>query len=254
MTRLVIDFNNVFDPVELRRVSELLSNLAHTMEPSEVIKDRPAGLTHPQQGVYQGQAEKQNFAGTSFEIPGDVTAATNVVMLNQPQQGNGVEVDKNNIPWDGRIHAATRARNADQTWRYRRGVDPVTIKQVESELAAVMGGGLPSKPFTNQQAIPEPPIVGNVVATVPAPPNTSTALPAGTIGQVSGAAQNASPSDSQSQFQKLMHFITSGYRDKTLDPQLVGAAVEGAGIPNLPALLHRPDLVEFVATSLGCAL
>jgi hypothetical protein len=39
------------------------------------------------------------------------------------------------IPWDERIHASSKSKNADQTWRYKKGVDRITlVPQVEAEL------------------------------------------------------------------------------------------------------------------------
>ena len=45
-----------------------------------------------------------------------------------------VDVDSRNLPHDERIHASTKAKNADGTWRARRGVSPELVAQVEREL------------------------------------------------------------------------------------------------------------------------
>lgn len=45
-----------------------------------------------------------------------------------------VDVDSRNMPHDERIHAGTKAKNADGTWRARRGVSPELVEQVEREL------------------------------------------------------------------------------------------------------------------------
>ena len=50
-----------------------------------------------------------------------------------------VVVDKNGLPWDPRIHAGTKALLADGAWRYKQGVDRVTlVPQVEEELRTLM--------------------------------------------------------------------------------------------------------------------
>ena len=63
------------------------------------------------------------------------------------------DTDKNGLPWDERIHASTKAKNADGTWRYRKGIDQATKDRVEAELrggaaitatAAATPGALPS--------------------------------------------------------------------------------------------------------------
>lgn len=50
------------------------------------------------------------------------------------QNNSAPAVDKNNLPWDARIHAGTKALNADGTWKKRRGVDDSTIASVTAEL------------------------------------------------------------------------------------------------------------------------
>ena len=43
-------------------------------------------------------------------------------------------VDSKGMPYDQRIHSATKATNRDGSWRYRRGIEEATIAQVEAEL------------------------------------------------------------------------------------------------------------------------
>lgn len=50
------------------------------------------------------------------------------------QNNSAPTVDKNNLPWDERIHAGTKALNADGTWKKRRGVDDATTASVTAEL------------------------------------------------------------------------------------------------------------------------
>lgn len=44
------------------------------------------------------------------------------------------ETDASGLPHDERIHAGSKALNADGTWRKRRGVDDETVASVEAEL------------------------------------------------------------------------------------------------------------------------
>lgn len=44
------------------------------------------------------------------------------------------EVDSNNIPWDERIHSANKNKNADGSWRIKRGVDKTLLEQVTIQL------------------------------------------------------------------------------------------------------------------------
>ena len=44
-----------------------------------------------------------------------------------------VELDKNGIPWDERIHAGTKRKNADGTWSLKKGVDKELAAQIIAE-------------------------------------------------------------------------------------------------------------------------
>lgn len=37
----------------------------------------------------------------------------------------GSDLDSKGIKWDGNIHSSTRVRNADGTWRIKRGTGPI---------------------------------------------------------------------------------------------------------------------------------
>ena len=85
-------------------------------------------------------------------------------------------VDSNGLPWDERIHAKTKATNADGSWRYRRGVDDATKTAVEAELRA---RSAPPMPAPVAQPAPIPPMPANPEGGVaPAIPTAPVAMPA----------------------------------------------------------------------------
>lgn len=50
-----------------------------------------------------------------------------------------VEVDKNGLPWDARIHSDAKEKlSAKGYWKKRRGVDDATVQAVEAELRQLM--------------------------------------------------------------------------------------------------------------------
>lgn len=63
------------------------------------------------------------------------------------------EVDSRGIPWDARIHAATKVVTTKGAWRTRRGVEPALVKQIESELRTAVAGRQ-----TTPVAVPPPPV------------------------------------------------------------------------------------------------
>ena len=78
------------------------------------------------------------------------------------------DVDKHGLPWDDRIHSGTRVKNADGSWRQRRGVDAELVKTVENELRALMA--LPTRPGIT---------LGSAGPLVPPPPVTTATEAAG---------------------------------------------------------------------------
>lgn len=60
-------------------------------------------------------------------------------------QASLAELDKNGLPWDERIHAGTKAKNADGSWRQRRGLnDEGLVKRVEAELRQLVANNATS--------------------------------------------------------------------------------------------------------------
>lgn len=176
------------------------------------------------------------------------SAVEHVWPASQPP---GIDVDKSGLPWDGRIHASTRAKNADGTWRGRRNVDDAVVASVTAELRQTMGV-LPAPVMVPPSGVvvPPAPFVPSVVPSVPQA--TAVSIPAPPPVTLAGAATTASPSNPT--FPQLMKKITEGYTAKTLTQSDIAVAVQSAGLPSLPMLASRPDLIPSVATALGLTL
>jgi len=56
-----------------------------------------------------------------------------------------VEVDARSFPWDARIHASTKSKIKDLSWKSKRDVDPQLVLAVENEYRA-LGFGAPETP------------------------------------------------------------------------------------------------------------
>lgn len=80
-----------------------------------------------------------------------------------------IELDKNGIPWDERIHAGTKRKNADQTWSMKKGVDKDLYAEIMAQYQAAPNySELPDMtPVVEQKPAPTPP--GKPVPTKPAP-------------------------------------------------------------------------------------
>lgn len=157
---------------------------------------------------------------------------------------NGVDVDKDGLPWNGTIHASTKVKTADGRWKKRRGVDESVIAKVESDLRGVMA--IPAPPPGNVPAtgasgtgVPTPPpaTIPPAPFTAPPAPGTIPTPPAGAAPKITGFAQ-------------LLPAVTNGIAAGTLTEAQVQAALQKAGVAVLPMLAPRPDLVAVVAAEL----
>ena len=105
------------------------------------------------------------------------TAANDDDATKQP----AVELDKNGIPWDERIHAGTKRKNADGTWSLKKGVDKELAAQIiaEYQSAAPTTTTVPAAPAAPAKpgVPPAPPAAPAKPGVPPAPPKAEDAGP-----------------------------------------------------------------------------
>lgn len=126
----------------------------------------------------------------------------------------GVELDTEGLPWDMRIHARTKTKMKDGSWKKLRGIGPDVVKSVEAELKAVQS--LPAA------VVPPAPVA---VPEIPPPPVA--------LG-----------------FMDLMTLVTGAITDGSLKRDQVLEVLGRWGIPSLPVIASRPDLIPEVITAL----
>lgn len=110
------------------------------------------------------------------EVPATTAAAQ---VESQEDHAVDVELDSKGMPWDERIHASTKTQNADGSWKKRRGVNDLTVKEVEAELLAAnidtdtdTGEVTPAVPTVPVTPAPPSTPVAPTVPVTPAPPST----------------------------------------------------------------------------------
>ena len=167
----------------------------------------------------------------------------------------GVELDSKGLPWDGRIHAESKAKIADGTWRKKRNIDPTVLATVEAELRQLMGapaaplahaaiatvaaGFTPNPTSAPAVAVPPPPVVG-AAPTMPAAPNVA---PAGEV-----------PQDARQQFVGLVGRASAAIQGGKVTQAEVNQICADSGIPALPLLANRLDLVATVASRIDALI
>lgn len=184
--------------VELAEIVAKLNNgslgaaIARTIEADNIVKEAiPA--------VADGQTHTTTL---NTPTPTPVPTPAPAPEEDEGEQNNSApNVDKNGLPWDSRIHAGTKALNADGTWKKRRGVDDATIAAVTAELTFT------PTPFTVAETpapTPAPQPETPVPAPTPAPVAAPTPAPAADVkqpiqqfqeivGQIGEAGRAASP-------------------------------------------------------------
>jgi len=126
----------------------------------------------------------ENGQPTAVTIENKVEGTTTAI--EQTETGatvTTVELDKNGIPWDERIHAGTKRKNADGTWSLKKGVDKELAAQIiaEYQSAAPAAPSAPEKPSApaapSALTPPAPPAAPAKPGVPPAPPKAEDAGP-----------------------------------------------------------------------------
>jgi hypothetical protein len=173
-------------------------------------------------------------------------------------------LDKNGLPWDERIHAGSRTKNQDGSWRYKRGVESRVVEPVEAELKALMGlpapvispalitangvfGKMPA-PALTQQGSPYTGPIMPPVAVAPPPPAVpaAAAVPSITASPVVSAPTVAALNP----FVSLITFAGAKNMEGKLTDAEIQAACVAVGVPAIPLMTNRHDLCPYVEQSL----
>ncbi len=233
-------------------------------------------------------------AAQSLTAPADTTATTFAAIptapvppapnyapaaaIAAPQTGSpvgGVDLDKTGLPWDARIHAESKAKIADGTWRKKRGGDPALVTQVEAELRQVMGAA-PAVPLAPVAPIPAPlaqvaPIPAPQAATVTMPTagvaSSAVAVPAPPTAPVAPVAPpppaplvqaappvGSVPQDARAQFVGLVGRASAAIQAGKVTQAEITQCCAAAGVPALPLLANRLDLVAQVAAQVDAMI
>jgi hypothetical protein len=151
----------------------------------------------------------------------------------------GVERDADGLPWDGRIHSSSKALLVDGKWRQRRNTDPAVVAAVTAELRAALGA--PAAPTVTLESLtpqPSPMELSAARLSPPMPPPPALAI-----------VPPPPPVETAMSFPEFMKAITAA----RIPPGTVLDACKAVGMPSIPALNQRPDLIPTVAAALGVA-
>lgn len=136
----------------------------------------------------------------------------------------GATLDKDGLPWDVRIHASSHAQNADGTWRLKRGLAKDHLDKITAELRQVM-----AIPSPGPQLVPPPP-----------PPAQATAAPAPPPPAAMGIVDQV---ENQKKYIDLFGRVSSAISTGKLSQAQLDTCLQSIGVPSLPLLGARLDLV-----------
>lgn len=168
----------------------------------------------------------------------------------------GVDLDAKGFPWDSRIHAESKAKIADGTWRKKRNLDPTVLANVEAELRQVMGAtGAPLVPSTAPIAptpplAPAAPVTANLPTASVSQPVAAPLPPAVTPAPVAGEV----PADARGMFVALVGRASAAIQGQKVTQAEVNQCCADAGVPALPLLANRLDLVAQVAAHIDALI
>ncbi len=136
-------------------------------------------------------------------------------------------LDSKGLPWDGRIHGATQTKNADGSWRQKRGLNDEAMKnRVEAELRAGQAARLLVAPAAPVSAPVPPAITAQSPVASPAPVSPPTEPVAGeTAGQLMARLApilQSNPAAAPKVAQALGMFGLTGIGQILNAPELIG--------------------------------
>jgi hypothetical protein len=204
------------------------------------------------------QAFGGNVGAAIASSPPGVTPQITALAVPAPAQA-GASVDADGLPWDARIHASSKATNADGRWRGKRGVDDAVVTQVTAELKAVMAIPAPAAaagvPLVPVPALPNVQATADIATVVPAPPSTIAPQPvvpaAPSAAPAPGAVLTmpAAPNGALT-FPSILQRITAARTAQKVTDAQISECCVALGLPSLPLLATRPDLLPAFAAEL----
>lgn len=228
LTQLAEDIKN--EPVkvpEVKNEAEVAPAPLVELEAKEVFKTPLIEEVADSIGVAPEYAQTESARIPTPPAPpvADVPAPP----VSQPDAPvTNTELDSAGLPWDERIHAATKTKDVNGLWKYKRGVDrDVLVPEVEAELKAMMG----------EPVVEETPAPPAAMATTPTPGNPAGIPP----------IDHSTPSATVTTFAQLVTAITSN----SIPEDKVKEALDKVRVGNFALLGARADLIPAVAGHLG---
>lgn len=275
------------DPIALHEFGAAMQRMAHShghpvVVPHEVAKEIMTERKAAIREAMTHDTDKAQLAALGEAV--DIVKAAVPALMDDKFKYDGEEVsgpradtapshlDSDGLPWDARIHASSKERNADDTWRARRKPSDMDAGQwaefqgqvrtelralmelpVEQEVAAVLEYSAEQAGRKCSEAVVEQstPIVIEPVEPEPivvTPPPV--VAPPVSVEPVVPVAPPAPTGTGPTEFVPFLQWITSS----GITPEQVNVALAQHGLTAVPQLQQRPDLILQVYATLAAGV
>lgn len=140
------------------------------------------------------------------------------------------KLDVAGLPWDARIHATTKTMTANGKWKYKKGVDPELVAEVEAQWKAVAALPTPGAPSPQ---LPLAPVAA------PTPLATTTAVPATVTNATTSPSDDGPPTTFAQYIVRTARMQAQG----KITLEQINAALGTIGLPSANMLAARVDLI-----------
>jgi hypothetical protein len=155
-----------------------------------------------------------------------------------PPAAGSVELDANGLPWDERIHASTKTKKQDGSWKRKSGIEDSLVESVTTELRATYPAPAPATPA----APPAPPPAGLGDIPTSLDRRTPAAPPAPPPAPPAGSSAPEQPTDFSS-FMRLSGAFFAGGKLTMADVNAL--TMELTGSPSPIELKKRDDAKDW---------
>lgn len=167
---------------------------------------------------------------------------------------NGVQLDKDGLPWDSRIHSdAAEKLSKAGVWKTRKNLPDGYKAQIEAEIRSVMNAGKPAataEPTTQAAAAPSPTQPATTTTAAVAAPPAPSAAPAPAPSPAPVAPVAAPAGNAFAEFTRWLVGHTKAGKLSQTDAVL---EIQKQGLTQIPDLAKRPDLIPAVVAALTAA-
>lgn len=234
-------------PNELRAVASFLNNLAEDRESGRITGVDFPKMVHAPTPKPEPVAPVVEVAKVPAPLPpapevGDTAPSASAPTTPPPAPVapapvapttlSGVDLDSAGLPWDGRIHAESKNKISNGTWRKKKNVDPALVTEVEARLRELVAiaPAAPAAPVAEEvRAAPAAPAVVMPPVVEPVPP-----APAAPATPVTVTVAD------------VFKFATAAEKNGSLNGETRSAALLSLGFDSMVELSTRPDMAAQV--------